>query len=111
MLQREQKKDNGASPKKGSEAIITIFNENFGTTLNARTVRRYVNKVFTGDSPIKKVPEGNIPDNIFNVLTKALESYVRINQGNCNGDTIMRNNLAMNVNNVVLPLIGERYSD
>ena len=31
MLQMEQKKDNGASPKKGSEAITTIVNEIFGT--------------------------------------------------------------------------------
>ena len=38
MLQREQKKDNGASPKKGSEAITTIVNEQFGTNINARTV-------------------------------------------------------------------------
>ena len=106
MMQREQKKDNGEIPKKGSEAITTIVNEQFGTTLNARTVRRYVNKGFAGDSPIKKGPEGNIPDKIFNILTKALESYVQINQGNCNGDTIMWKNLAMNVNNVFLPLIG-----
>ena len=106
MLQRDQKKDNVASPNKGSEAITTIVNEQFGTTLNAWTVRRYVNKEFAGDSPIKKGPEGNIPDKIFNVLTKALESYVRINQVNGNGDTIMRKNLAMNVNNVVLPLVG-----
>ena len=104
MLQREQKKDNGASKKKGSEAITKIVNEQFGTTLNALTVRRYFNKGFAGDSPIKKVPEGNIPDNIFNLLTKALESYVRINQGNGNGDIIMRKNIAMNVNNVFLPL-------
>ena len=105
MLQRYQKKDNGASPRKGSEAITTIFNEQFGKTLNARTVRRYVNKGFAGDYPTKKFPEGNIPDKIFNVLTKALESYVRINQGNGNGDTIKRKNLSMNVNNVVLPLV------
>ena len=72
MLQRDQKKDNGASPKKGSEAINTIVNEPFGTTLNARTVRQYVNKGFTGDSPIKKGPKGNIQDKIFNVLTKEL---------------------------------------
>ena len=57
MLQREHKKDNGASPKKGSEAITTIVNEKFGTTINARTVRRYVNKGFAGDSPIKKGTE------------------------------------------------------
>ena len=38
MLQREQKKYNGASPKKCSEAITTIVNEQFGTTLNALTV-------------------------------------------------------------------------
>ena len=37
MLQREQKKDIRASPKKVSEAITTIVNEQFGTTLNART--------------------------------------------------------------------------
>ena len=102
MQQRDQKKDNGSSPKKGSEAITTIVNEQFGTTINARTVRQYVNKGFSGDSPIKKGPEGNIPDKIFNVLNKALESYVQINQVNGNGDTIMRKNLAMNVNNVVL---------
>ena len=72
MLQRGKKKDNEASPKKGSEAITTIVNEQFGTTLDARTVRRYVNKGFSGNSPIKKGPEGNIPDKIFNVLTKAL---------------------------------------
>ena len=69
ILQREQKKDNGASPKKGYEAITKIVNEKFGTTLNARTVRQYFNKGFAGDSPTKKGPEGNIPDKIFNVLT------------------------------------------
>ena len=111
MLHRDQNKYNGASPKKGSEAITTIVNEQFRTTLNVRTVRRCVNKVFSGYSPIKKGPEGNIPNKIFKVLTKALGSYVRINQGNGNGDTIMQKNLAMNVNNVVLPLVGERYSD
>ena len=66
MLQKEQKKDNGASPKKGYEEITTIANEQFGKTLNARTVRRYVNKGFAGDSPIKKGPKVNIPDKIFN---------------------------------------------
>ena len=51
--------------KKGSEAINTIVNEQFGTTLNTRTVWRYTNKGFAGDSPIKKGPKGNIPDKIF----------------------------------------------
>jgi hypothetical protein len=44
---------------------------------------------------------GKLPVDILNHLVGALESYIRINQGNGNGHALLKKNLVARVNNIV----------
>jgi len=95
------------SPIKGARVIAKQVNDCHGTKLNYRTVTRYVSAGMIGVSPKRRGPEGNVPEKILKLLASATESYIRINQGNGNGDVIKRKSLARTVNSVADPFFEE----
>jgi len=106
-LKREWDKNNSpdpSTPVKGARRIIRNVNGRHGTKLNYRTVTRYVSSGMIGVSPMKKGPEGSVPNKILKSLVSAIESYIRINQGNGKGAAIERKQLVQTVNNVAAPL-------
>ena len=68
-----------------AQEVCDLINNQHGTTVNKRSVQRYVKEGKVGYSPCKKGPDGGIPEEIIQLLLGAVESYVEINQANADG--------------------------
>ena len=72
----EKKKEKGMS----AQQVCDSVNDKFGSSLSTQSIYRYVNDGKMGESPMKRGPDGGIPEHTFKLLLSAFESFIRINQ-------------------------------
>ena len=104
MYEEEKLKNRQSPSKKGAVRVTEIVNMQHGTSLNERTIRRYCQRGMAGWSPLPRGPDGRIDPDALIHLAAALESFIRINQGNGNGHALMRKTLVSRIHNVVSTL-------
>ena len=92
----EKSKANGMSAQK----VVDEVNKKYGTTLSRKTISDYVKNDMIGTSPVKKGSTHIIPNDVFQLLLIAYESYIRINQLNSTTFTCGRKSLTTIVNTI-----------
>ena len=69
--------------------IAEYINDKYGTTINKRSIQRYVKEGRAGESPDRMGPDGGVSRAIFPILAWSFQSYVKINQLNASISKIL----------------------
>ena len=86
--------------------VSELVQEEFGTTIEVRTIQREVKQGRVGVSPKKMGPSSQFPNLVFNHLANAFESYIIINQLNGQGGDVSYKKLIMLLKKCTMSVIG-----
>jgi hypothetical protein len=97
LYDSERKKDGGMSAR----AVADLIQSDTHVQLCVRTIQKKVKEGEIGTSPLRRGPQGNIPERHYTNLCMAFKSFVTINQLNANVRVLSQKRLAPLVKKVI----------